>query len=115
MKPFSHIVMDLFHDAVNHAVDVVDDDDNGSSKLRLSKKQVDEKYETLPRYNFQFHPETHFRISYLSLYFHPEATRTVDEVLTMARINWCRNEEQRLFPFCRCAVRRSWKCIGCPQ
>lgn len=56
MKPFSHIVMDLFHDAVNHAVDVDDDDDNGSSKLRLSKKQVDEKYETLPRYNFPVSP-----------------------------------------------------------
>lgn len=45
--------MDLFHDAVNHAVDDDDNDDeecdNGSSKLRLSKKPVDEKYETLPR------------------------------------------------------------------
>lgn len=54
VKPFSHIVMDLFHDAVNqNDEDVVKatngaeaEMDDGQRKMQKKKQQVDEKYET---------------------------------------------------------------------
>lgn len=55
VKPFSHIVMDLFHDAVNQndedAVEAANgaeaEMNDGQRNMQKKKQQVDEKYETL--------------------------------------------------------------------